>query len=85
MDDQKQVEVMLQSGMTVKASEVMGTLIAEEVKNTIKANDGNFDLTTTEDIEEAGEAIAYYLEISTGEKVTPISIAHELHRQLNAV
>jgi hypothetical protein len=82
MEDQKQVEVILRDNTVAQASKIMAKLIAEEVANTIKENDGDFDLTTAEGIEEAGEAIAYYLELVTNEKVKPTTVNYELRRQL---
>ena len=79
------VEVTLQDNTTASASDIIDALIASEVENTIRENDGDFDLTTAEGIEEAGEVIAYYLELVTNEKVTPATVNYELRRQLNAV
>lgn len=76
------VEVILRDNTVAQASTIMAKLIAEEVANTIKENDGDFDLTTAEGIEEAGEAIAYYLELVTNEKVTSAAVNYELRRQL---
>lgn len=79
------VDAILRDNAVTQASKIMAKLIAEEVANTIKENDGDFDLTTAEGIEEAGEAIAYYIELVTNEKVIPANVNYELHRQLNAV
>lgn len=82
MEDQKKVEVILRDNTVAQASKIMAKLIAEEVANTIKENDDDFDLTTAEGIEEAGDAIAYYLELVTNEKVTSATVNYELRRQL---
>lgn len=76
------VEVILRDNTVAQASTIMAKLIAEEVANTIRENEGDFDLTTVEGIEEAGEAIAYYLELVTNEKVTSATVNYELRRQL---
>lgn len=79
------VDAILRDNTVTQASKIMAKLIAEEVVNTIKENDGDFDLTTVKGIEEAGEAIAYYLALVTNEKVLPETVNDELHRQIDVV
>lgn len=82
MEAQKQVQAINHDGAVITVTSIMARLIVETVENSIKENDSEFDFTTTEGIEEACEAIGYYIELATNEKVTNEAVSSELHRQL---
>lgn len=69
--------------MTVKAADVIKTLIASEVSNTIANNTDEFDLASKSGIKDAAEAITYYLQLVTGVAVNEADVYRELEQQLS--
>lgn len=82
MEAQKLVQAINYDGAVTTVTNIMAKLIVETVENCIKENDGDFDFSTTKGIEEATQAIAYYIELAANEKVTNEGVSFELHRQL---
>lgn len=78
-------EVILRDGKTVNAADVLETLIASEVSNTIANNTGEFDLTSTKGIRAAAEAITDYLQVVTGQNVELSAVVSELKSQLHLI
>ncbi len=76
-------EVILKSGMTVEAADVIKTLISSEVSNTIANNTGEFNLALKSGIKDAAEAITYYLQLVTGVAVNEADVYRELEQQLS--
>lgn len=70
----------MKENSTAQAKEVMPELIKSVVVDAIEHPEG-LDLYSPEGIEDAVAMIIDYLEISTGEKVTSVDVARELHRQ----
>lgn len=74
-------DVIMHDNTTAEAKDVMPELIQSAVQNAIENPDG-LNLRSKAGIEDAGEQIAYYLEISTGEKINVQAVITELKRQL---
>lgn len=74
-------DVIMPDNTVAEAKDVMPELIQSAVQNTIENLD-SLDLTSADGIDDAGEQIADYLEISTGEKVDVQAVIEELKRQL---
>jgi len=74
-------DVIMPDNTTAEAKDVMLELIQSAVQNAIENPDG-LNLKSRSGIEDAGEQIAYYLEISTGEKINVQAVITELKRQL---
>ena len=74
-------DVIMPDNTTAEAKDVMPELIQSAVQNAIENPDG-LNLRSKAGIEDAGEQIAYYLEIATGEKVDVQAVITELKRQL---
>lgn len=74
-------DVIMPDNTTAEAKDVMPELIQSAVQNAIENPDG-LNLGSKAGIEDAGEQIAYYLEISTGEKINVQAVITELKRQL---
>lgn len=75
------IDVIMPDNTTAEAKDVMLELIQSAVQNAIENPDG-LNLRSKAGIEDAGEQIAYYLEISTGEKINVQAVITELKRQL---
>lgn len=74
------VEVIMPDNTTANAVDVTPELIRSAVQNALE-NSESLDLRSKAGIADAGEQIAYYLEISTGEKVAIQTVIAELKRQ----
>ena len=74
-------DIIMPDNTTAEAKDVMPELIQSAVQNAIENPDG-LNLRSKAGIEDAGEQIAYYLEIATGEKVDVQAVITELKRQL---
>lgn len=74
------VEVIMPDNTTANAVEVLPELIRSVVQNVLENSEG-LDLRNDAGIADAGEQIAYYLEIITGEKVDIQTVIAELKRQ----
>lgn len=75
------IDVIMPDNTTAEAKDVMLELIQSAVQNAIENPDG-LNLRSKAGIKDAGEQIAYYLEISTGEKINVQAVITELKRQL---
>ena len=75
------IDVIMHDNTTAEAKDVIPELIQSAVRNAVENLDG-LNLRSKAGIEDAGQQIAYYLEISTGEKINVQAVITELKRQL---
>lgn len=73
--------VIMPDNTIANAVDVMQEIIESTVQDVIESSEG-LDLTSAEGIKDVGEQIAYYIEISTGEKVDVHAVIAELKQWL---